>query len=139
MRSRLPERTQRNRCLERNVGSTCPLSFVERHAEVVLLEIEKLEPRGLRWAVKLRACPVSKIQVVRGMTASGLSSVSKRIGRILADRLQHPVAAVREAEEALLDQRLEGVEVSLCDFFGRVERAAAGKDREAGEEQLFLG
>ena len=37
-------------------------------------------------------------------------------------------------QEALVDERLERVEVGVADFLGRVEDAAAGEDSEAGEE-----
>ena len=59
--------------------------------------------------------------------------------RVLPDRLQHPVALVGEAEQALLDERLQRVEIGLADFFGRLQRAAAREDGEAGEELLLLG
>ena len=42
------------------------------------------------------------------------------------------------AEEALLDERLERVEVGLAHLLGRLERAAAGEDGEAGEEALLF-
>ena len=38
------------------------------------------------------------------------------------------------AKEALVDERLEEVEVGVAHVFGRVEGAAAGEDGEAGEE-----
>jgi hypothetical protein len=56
------------------------------------------------------------------------------LSRVLPDGLQHPVALVRVTDEALLNERLESVEVGVCDLFGGLERAAAGEDREAGEE-----
>ena len=49
------------------------------------------------------------------------------LGRELADRLEHPEALVRPPHEALLDERLEHVEVGVADRLGRLERAAAGK------------
>ena len=57
------------------------------------------------------------------------------LGRVLADRLQHPVALVREAEQALLDERLQRVEVGACDLLRRLQRAAAGEDGERSEER----
>ncbi len=64
--------------------------------------------------------------------------LGKKLGGVLADRLQHPVAAVGEAQEALLDQRLERVEVGVTDLLGGLERAAAREDGQAGEELLLL-
>ncbi|MGI8885491.1 MAG: hypothetical protein ACR2G9_01035, partial [Gaiellaceae bacterium] len=58
---------------------------------------------------------------------------------VLANRLQHPIALIREARQSLLDQRLEGVEIGTGDLLGGRERAAAGEDREAGKELLLLG
>ena len=58
--------------------------------------------------------------------------------RVLADRLEHPVALVREAKQALLDERLQGVDVGITYLLCGLERAAAGEDGEAGEE-LLLG
>ena len=42
------------------------------------------------------------------------------------------------AEQALLHQRLHGVDVCLHDGLGRIERATAGEDGEAGEETPLL-
>ena len=46
---------------------------------------------------------------------------------------------MRVAEEALLDERLEGVEVGRADLLCGLERAAAGEDGEPGEEALLRG
>jgi hypothetical protein len=43
------------------------------------------------------------------------------------------------AEEALVDERLEGVQVCVRDLFCGLERAAAREDGERGEEALLLG
>ena len=65
---------------------------------------------------------------------AGLQLVREPLGGELADRLQHPEAVAGVAEEALLDERLEDVEVGVADVFGGVEGAAAAEDGEAGEE-----
>ena len=41
------------------------------------------------------------------------------------------------ASEALVDERLENVEICVAHLFGRIEGAAAGEDGEAGEELLL--
>jgi hypothetical protein len=41
-------------------------------------------------------------------------------------------------EKALVDERLEEVEVGLADSFGRVQGAAAGEDGQVGEELLLV-
>ena len=45
---------------------------------------------------------------------------------------------MREAKEALLDERLQRVEVGVCHLLGGFECAAASEDGEAGEELLLL-
>ena len=63
--------------------------------------------------------------------------------RELADRLEHPEAllAVRigaAADEALVEQRRQRVEVGVADRFGGLERGAAAEHREPGEELLLV-
>jgi hypothetical protein len=58
--------------------------------------------------------------------------------RVLADRLEHPVASVRRTDEVLVDQGLERVEVGVGDLLGRFERAAPGEGRESREQLLLL-
>jgi hypothetical protein len=57
--------------------------------------------------------------------------------RVFPNRLQHPVALVAKAQQTLVDERLEDVDGRLADLLGRLERAAASKDREPGEEALL--
>jgi hypothetical protein len=61
----------------------------------------------------------------------------KFLTRVLSDCREHPVALAREAQEALLDERLQGVEVGVSDFLRRVQRAATGKDGEGPKEALL--
>ena len=61
----------------------------------------------------------------------------------LADRLEHPEAllAVRvgaAADEALVEQRRQRVEIRVADRFGGVEGAAAAEDGEPGEQLLLV-
>ena len=48
-------------------------------------------------------------------------------------------SARRVAEQALLDERLQVVDVRVGDLLGGLERAAAGEDREPREELLLVG
>ena len=57
---------------------------------------------------------------------------------VLADRLQHPEPIVCVAEKALVDERLERVEIGVGHLLGVAERAAAGEGGEPGEG-LLLG
>ena len=66
------------------------------------------------------------------------SPLDEPLASELPDRLEHPVALVGKAQEALLDERLQGVEVGVRNLLRRLERAAAGEDAEAGEELLLL-
>ena len=69
---------------------------------------------------------------------AGLLAVVKSLERELADRFEHPEAVAGVAKEALVDERLEEVEVGVADVFGGVERAAAGEHSQAGEELLLV-
>src|SRR5207247_7679079 len=93
-------------------------------SQVGLRELPELE--------EVRGVPLPQVLAATGSLES--------LVRELADRLQHPEAAVCEPDEALLDQRLQRVQVGAADGLGRFQGAAAGKDREAGEEPpLLLG
>ena len=70
--------------------------------------------------------------------SSGLDLVLESLDREFADRLEHPEAVAGVAKEALVDERLQDVEVGVTDLFSRSEGAAAGEDREAREELLLV-
>jgi hypothetical protein len=54
-----------------------------------------------------------------------LAAIFQMLGRVLANRLEHPVALLGVAEEALFHERLQRVDVGRRDLFDRLERAAA--------------
>src|SRR3954462_5615286 len=61
----------------------------------------------------------------------------------LADGLEHPVALLAEpsgatAEQALVEQGGECVQLRVADEFRRLERAAAAEHAEAREERLLV-
>ena len=58
--------------------------------------------------------------------------------RELADRLEHPEALVRVADQALLDERLQRVEIGVSHAFGRLQRATAPEHGEPGEQSSLL-
>jgi hypothetical protein len=68
-----------------------------------------------------------------------LAGPIERFVRKLADRLQEGVALLVEAHEALLDERLQDVELGFGHLLRSVERPAAGEDREPPESLLLLG
>jgi hypothetical protein len=103
--------------------------------------LEPVEPRSLRRARKLGLGLESEPEVMLGMPPLqllGIRRSSQRLGGELSDRLQHPVAPVREAHEALVHQRLKRVEVGITDVLRGLQRAAAREDRQPGEQPLLL-
>ena len=56
----------------------------------------------------------------------------------LADRLEHREPAVSLADEALVDERGERLQVAVADSLRRLERPAAGEDREARQSLLLM-
>jgi hypothetical protein len=81
-------------------------------------------------------------EVVVGVSAGnriGLAGLVQPFARILADRLEHPVALLCETEQAFLDQRLQPFDVGAADFLGGFQ-GATREDREGAEYTLlFLG
>ena len=76
--------------------------------------------------------PVAHIHQLTGVEA---------LGGVLADGLEHRVAdAVGGvlAKEVLLDETGQRVEVGVADGLRRLQGAAAGEDREAGEQLALL-
>ena len=72
--------------------------------------------------------------------ASSASGGVELLGRELADRLEHPVALAREAEQALVDERLERVEVGVARL-PRRPRACSRlrRPRAGGRAPLAVG
>ncbi len=79
----------------------------------------------------------------RSRAPSPSPACSSRAGGVLADRLQHPVAAggggLARAQEALREQRVQEREVGVCDGGGGLGGRAAGEDGEGAEGALLLG
>ena len=68
-----------------------------------------------------------------------LAALVEPLGRELADRLEHHEALAAAAEQALVDERLEQVEVGVADRLGGLRRHAAREDGEPAEQLLLLG
>ena len=62
----------------------------------------------------------------------------KQVRGELPDRVEHPVAPAGEVEQALLDERLQGVEIGAADLLGSLQRGAPREDCEGAEERLLL-
>ena len=58
--------------------------------------------------------------------------------RVLADRLEHREAAVSLANEALVDERGERLQLRIADRLCSLEAPAAGEHRQPGHELLLL-
>ena len=62
----------------------------------------------------------------------------EQLARVLADRLEHAEALAVGADEALVDERAERVEISAAHLLDRLERAAPDEDGEPAEERLLV-
>jgi hypothetical protein len=75
---------------------------------------------------------------MRGSELLGLSRVPEVLRGVLANRLEHPVTLARMANQTLVDERLQRVEIGLRDRLGGFESAAAEEDGEPAEEALLV-
>ena len=67
----------------------------------------------------------------------GAAALLESLERELADRLQHPEALAGPADQALVDQRLQHVQIGGADRLGRFQGAAAGEHGQPGEQALL--
>src|SRR5205823_2369048 len=115
----IPETVERTRQLHGELRLTAGLEPVERSAQVVVLRLQPAEPWfGITFQVRVRV--LGKRKIVRGIKPRQLLRLARLLEpleRELADRLEHPEALLRVADEALLDQRLEDVEIGLQHVF----------------------
>ena len=64
-----------------------------------------------------------------------VTGLAQTLERELADRLEHPATlALADTDEALVDERLQDVEIGYGDPVRGVESAAAAEDREPCEQ-----
>ena len=78
---------------------------------------------------------------MRGVSAADVVRFCRRVEQlagVLADRLEHAEALAVDANEALVDERAERVEISTAHLLDRLERAASGEDGEAAEERPLV-
>src|SRR5437763_3404539 len=128
-----PELLQRNREPEGELGIAVDRP-VDRRAEVVLLGPDDLRPlRPLALCGEARG--LTEREEVLGVAASkrvALARTAELLERELADRLEHPVALLAEppgaaAQEALVKQRSESVEIGVAHRLRGLQRAAAAE------------
>ena len=106
-----------------------------------MLFLESGHP-NLRIPLHARLCLLCERQEVLRVSPPRLLASSRCVEpfpRVLPDRLQHRVAALAEAQQALLDEGLQRVEVGVADLLGGLQSAAAGEDGEAREEPALGG
>ena len=140
--ARHPVRPDRSRQPKRSVGVRARQQMVERGAEVRVLGGEPVEPLASVPCVQLRAGALAERHVPGGVTVPERARVRELVepfDRELADRLEHPVAVVAAAQEALVDQRRDLVEIGAADLLGGLQRAPAGEHGEAGEQRCSAG
>ncbi len=139
---RHPEAFERDRDSRRELDIVLERP-IDRRAKVLLfgdrdvmplssVNLDRLvgHPEGLRELEKEPGVPPPK--------QSFVARLAEPLRCKLSDRLEHPVALVRETEEALLDERLHGVEVGVRHLLRGRKSAAAGEDREAREQPLLV-
>ena len=138
-RTDLPERVEGTRKSNGNLRFLASNDATERRSEVCLLRVEPRQPCIGVLCPKLGFCRLRELEKVVHVPLGDLRPAAPRqpVSGILPDRLEHPVAGVSEANEALFDERLQGVEVGVGDLLCRLEGAASGEDTESGEELLL--
>ena len=120
-------RTRRRRAQSRAGSEVLVLRDHEVHALLVTAGRRAQLRRSREREVVLRMRPPQRSALRRRLQPlGGDTRGSSRASR---------TGLVRAADEALVDERLERVEVGVGDRLGRLERAAAAEDREPREER----
>src|SRR2546425_4066755 len=119
-----------------------PVAFapIQGGSQVVVLTLQPVGPlRGVTSQVRLGL--LSERQEVLRVAAAQLISLAgglEPLGRVFADRLQHPEPVIYASQKALLDERLQSIEIGIGDLLSRLERAAAAEDRKPTKEALLV-
>ncbi len=141
MSAKAPELEEPARERHRELPLAGSLEMIERSAQVVVIGLEPIEPRSRISTEEARLGLVGEAQEVLRMSpaeATGLVRVVETLSRVLADRLEHREARLVVANEALIDERLERIDVRFGHRFGRLERASTVEDSESREEPTLL-
>ena len=134
-----PEVLQQDHELDRTHAVTCGHGAVDGCTEVLLLaqqELRSLPVVALRGGVGC-LCERAEEVVVAATGVLELAGLLQLLDCKLADRLQQRVALRAEADEALLDQRLQHVQPRSRHLFRGVDGPAAGEDAEPPERLLL--
>jgi hypothetical protein len=122
---------------ELDVGSDGPLQCGADVRQLGRDEVVSLVSLGFQREVRRlreREQPLAQTPSCRVSAAGGFQPLA----RVLANRLEHPEASVGVANEALLDERLEQVDIGVGDLLGGLDGATADEDRERREQPLLL-
>src|SRR5262249_6613095 len=115
---------------------------IDRTPQVVRLRKRQLEPLAELLPLDNQVGGFGDGEEELGATPADLvrfGALVEPLRCVLADRLEHPEALVRIPEQALLDERLERLDVRVAHPLGGVQRATAREDTEAPEEALLAG
>src|SRR6266540_509284 len=115
-------------------------AFAEQGAALVGITQPAREPAGSRERRRTdRAADIRTGTCVTAPQLVGLAGLLELLGRVLANRLEHQEAVVRDRlQEAEIDERAQRVEVRVTNLLGGGKWEAPGKDREPAEEDLRL-
>ncbi len=114
--------------------------MLERRPQVRVLGIEAVVPLAPPTRSQFGTRTLTKRDVPRRVSVAELHQILKLFKPVrgkLADRLEHPVTCAAPADEALVEERGDPVEVCTADLLGSLQRATAGEDGEPGEEVLL--
>src|SRR6266511_2983470 len=139
-----PELRRCSRQPLRRLSLARALEPVESAPEVVDLPLQSVEPiraapKHLLAQVRLRL--LGQGQEVLGVAPTqvlGLARFLKPLEGVLPDRLQHPEPVLGMAQQALVHEGLQDVEVGLCHGLRGLQGAAASEHGEAREQLLLL-
>ena len=109
---------------------------VEGRTQVRLLrenEVAPLLPTGILGEIR-RLGERQEVLCMAPPELVCLARLGEPLGGILADRLEHRVALALEAQEALVDERRELVQVGRADGLRGVDDPAAVEDGQPGEQ-----
>ena len=129
--------------LHRFAAAGC-LQVIECRPYVGVLVLESIQP-GLRAPGEVRPRFLGERDEPFGMSSPQFvffARLLEALDCVFADRLEHPVAGLAGcgplAQEALVEERLQGVRVGSGGLFGGLVGAAADEDREPREEPLLV-
>src|SRR5207249_7461881 len=136
----VPESSEGSGQAQEKLALARGLELVHGHSQIVVLRIHALEPLPGASAAQIRLRLLGEGQEMLPVPPAhfvGLARLPKPLGRVLADRLEHPVTrrepGLALAEQALVEERLERVRIGAGNLLCGLVRASASEGREASE------